>query len=91
MQFEKEHLVGETYNWLEINDKCRQPDRRIFDRSNGNQLLNMINSFGESIGALSIDDGLRIEKLILDELPLEVKSEIGVFNWLKGKYLYTWN
>jgi hypothetical protein len=65
------------------------PDRRIFDRLNGNQILYLINYFGHSIGKLTIEFGQRIENLISKELPLELKSEIAVFNWLRAKYLYS--
>jgi hypothetical protein len=53
--------------------------------------LYIINFFGSLVGKLSMDDGLRIESLIAVGLPSELKSEIAVFNWLKGKYLYYWN
>ncbi|MDB5230822.1 MAG: hypothetical protein JWN76_1627 [Chitinophagaceae bacterium] len=94
MFFEKEHLTGSNYDWHEDYNPAKfagTPDRRLFDRFDGNQLLYMINSFGESIGNLTVDDGQRIEKMILTELPLDIKSQIGVFNWLKGRYLYYWS
>jgi hypothetical protein len=94
MQFLKEHLSGDHYNWqTEIKHEklTSAPDRRRFDPANGNQLLYIINFFGVSIGKLSIDDGLRIESLIAVGLPSELKSEIAVLNWLRGKYLYYWN
>ncbi len=55
------------------------------------QILYIINFFGYSVGNLTIDDGRRIEDLIIKQLPGELKSEIAVFNWLRGKYLYYWN
>jgi hypothetical protein len=94
MLFLKEHLRSNHYDWstgIQDNEVLRTPDRRRFDRLNGNQLLYLINSFGHSIGKLTIDDGLRIENLIMTELSPELKSELAVFNWLRGKYLYYWN
>jgi hypothetical protein len=94
MLFLKEHLINDHYDWS-IETKHRAvanpPDRRLFNRSNGNQILYLINFFGHSVGSLSVDDGQRIESLIIQELPTELKSEISVFNWLRGKYLYYWN
>jgi hypothetical protein len=50
----------------------------------------MINFFGTSVGSFSIDDGRKVERFI-SRLPFDVKNEIGVFNWLRGQYLYYWN
>jgi hypothetical protein len=93
MLFLKEHLVSHHYDWTtESRHKIiASPDRRLFDRSNGNQILYLINFFGYSVGNLTINDGQRIESLIIKELPAELKSEISVFNWLREKYLYYWN
>ena len=94
MLFLKEHLTCNHYDWstkIQHKEVMSAPDRRRFDRLNGNQLLYLINSFGHSIGKLTIDDGQRIENLIMKELPPDLKSEIAVFNWLKEKYLYYWN
>jgi len=92
MQFLKEHLKGTHYN-LSTEARHKElmsaPDRRIFDRLNGNQMLYLINFFGYSIGKLTIELGQKIENLISKELPVELKSEIAVFNWLRGKYLYS--
>ena len=92
MFFFREHLIGKDYEWPENKNSqfFGTPGRQVFDRFNGNHLLYIINVFGESIGKLSIDDGQKIEMLI-SQLPFNLKSELSVFNWLKGKYLYYWN
>jgi len=94
MEFRKEHLINKHYDWsigTERNIIPGSPDRRLFDRLNGNQILYLINFFGHSIGNITLDDGQRIENLIMKELPAELKSEKTVFNWLIEKYLYYWN
>jgi hypothetical protein len=94
MQFKKEHLINKHYDWSTEtghNAIPNSPDRRLFDRLNGNQILYLINFFGYSVGNITIDDGRRIENLIIKELPAELKSEKAVFNWLIEKYLYYWN
>jgi hypothetical protein len=94
MQFLKEHLRIGHYNW-ENNSihsvYASDPDRRIFDRTNGNQVLFIINYFGKSLGRLTLRDGRRIEELISTQLPEYTKSELSVFNWLRGVYLYYGN
>jgi hypothetical protein len=91
MIFLKEHLRKSHYEWAvgtKHSTENNEPDRRLFDRLNGNQVLFIINCFGRSLGKLSVTDGLRIEELISSQLPREIKSELSVFNWLRGVYLY---
>ena len=91
MVFLKEHLVNDHYTWPHIEGdvrKMNEPSRRLFDRANGNHILYIINYFGQSIGKQSISFGRDIEELILNQLPADSRSEITVFNWLRGVYLY---
>ena len=91
MLFLKEHLHNAYYNWtigLNHSYQNNEPDRRIFDRFNGYQVLFIINHFGKSVGKLTVNDGRKIEELISTQLPLEIKSEVSVFNWLREVYLY---
>ncbi len=91
MYFSKEHLVNDHYNWLTTLKESLYtgaPGRRLFDRFNGDQVLFIINCFGESIGKLTLDDGRKMEELISTQLPENTRSEVAVFNWLRGIYLY---
>ena len=94
MLFQKEHLQSDQYRWDNTASHsfyASEPDRRSFDRFNGNQMLLLINFFGKSLGRLTLRDGHRIEELILTQLPESTKSELSVFNWLRGVYLYYGN
>ncbi len=89
--FLREHLCKTHYDWatgLNHSMENNEPDRRVFDRFNGFQVLFIINHFGKSLGKLTITEGLRVEELISAQLPREIKSELSVFNWLRGVYLY---
>ena len=91
MIFLKEHLQNDHYDWEnQAAHTCltNEPDRRCFDRLNGNQVLFIINYFGKSLGRLTLHDGRKIEELIFTQLPLTIKSELSVFNWLREIYLY---
>jgi hypothetical protein len=90
MKYLKEYLVLQ-YNWPPENATMYtgMPSRRFFDPCNGNQILFIINCFYESIGLLSANTGKKLEELISTQLPPEMKSELAVFNWLKGIYLYS--
>jgi len=94
MEFTKQHLISNHYHWsagTKHHSIPNTPDRRLFDRLDGNQILYIINFFGDSVGNLTVDDGQRIEDLIIKQLPRDLKSEVAVFNWLRGRYLYSWN
>jgi hypothetical protein len=91
MLFLKEHLINDHYNWSTETSRravADSPNRRFFDRLNGNQILYLINFYCYLIDNLTIADGQRIENLIVKELPAELKSEIAAFNWLREQYLY---
>jgi hypothetical protein len=89
MKYLKEHLVYE-YDWKAQPTSQYEgtPSRRLFEPSNGAQILFIINCFYEWGGLTSILIGKRLEELIFSQLPPEMKSELAVFNWLKGIYLY---
>lgn len=86
MPFLKEDLSSHQYNWDIPNQSVftGSPSRRPFNRYNGDQVLFLINSYGSVAEKFTILEGRRMEELILSELPLEAKSEISVFNWLRG-------
>jgi hypothetical protein len=88
MLFLKEHLTG-RYEWEPISDQTvfsGSPTRRLFNRVNGNQVLFLINLYSELSGQHGIREGRKMEELLLFHLPLEAKSEISVFNWLRETF-----
>jgi hypothetical protein len=94
MTFLKEHLHKRHYNWSDGLNHIRQDkelNRKTFDPFNGFQVLFIINYFGKSLGKLTVNDGLKVEELISTQLPFNAKSELSVFNWLRGIYLFYGN
>jgi hypothetical protein len=89
MPFLKEDLSGNHYTWGGERSKTTfsgQPSRRLFDRFDGDQVLFMINFYGTLSDKFTIEEGRKIEELILHQLPTDAKSEISVFNWLREAY-----
>ena len=86
MNFQKQDLQGTHYYWTEVKHDVftGKPSRRIFDRNNGNQVLFLINSCGTFSEKFTLQEGLEVEQRLLNELPLETKSEISVFNWIRN-------
>ena len=85
MLFLKEHLEG-FYQWNAESEKFLfegKPSRRVFNRWNGDQVLFIINLLLNNTSDFSISEGKKIEKIIIDRLPIETKSELSVFNWLQ--------
>ena len=85
MLFQKQDLDGTHYAWNNQTGTkfLGQPSRRLFDRFDGDQVLFLINLYGSQTANFSIEDGKRIEHQIAHHLPLETKSEISVYNWIR--------
>lgn len=86
MLFSKEHMNG-LYEWPQERQERSVYDgdatRRLFNRYNGNQVLFIINLIMSSCGCRTIDEGKRIEHLIINQLPFNPSSELTVYNWLR--------
>jgi hypothetical protein len=76
-----------VYNWKSIpNEDPRisgTAGTTLFNRKEGFEILYLINSFAEKHGVDQKEKGLRIEKLIKEELPLNFRSQIHAIEWLE--------
>ena len=89
MLFLKEHLTG-LYTWTadnKIDSYEGEPSRRLFDRWNGDQVLFIINHVLKNTGDDPIEQGRRMEKLIINKLSFDPCSELTVFNWLQKEIM----
>ena len=83
MQFLKEHLSAYNYNWINETTFTGEASRRLFNRYNGNQLLFIINLYASMTAEFTVNSGSRIEDMLMNQLPVDAKSEISVLKWLK--------
>jgi hypothetical protein len=83
MRFLKEHLSAYNYSWIDEATFTGEPSRRVFDRYNGNQLLFILNFYASLIEGFTVTMGLKIEDRLMNQLPVDARSEISVLNWLK--------
>ena len=83
MLFLKEHLSGYNYSWINESTFTGGPSRRLFNRYNGNQLLFILNLYAALIEGFTVSMGLKVEDRLMNQLPVDAKSEISVLNWLK--------
>ena len=80
--FNKSDLIL-FYSW-NTSASCKSltgtPDKSLFNKTEGNELLYIVNflPFVEDICDLE-----RVENLIRNYMPLNIKSQIDVFNWLE--------
>lgn len=89
MHFQKQDMEGTQYSWAADGQKhifMGQPSRRVFDRYNGDQVLFLINFYGSLSDRFTLEEGKKLEYKILNNLPLETKSEISVFNWIRNAF-----
>lgn len=85
MYFQKQDLAGTHYNPQDEHTQFTgQPTRRMFDRFNGNQVVFIINSFGSLLEKFTLEEAREIELQIATRLPIDIKSEISVFNWIRN-------
>lgn len=80
-------MIKSHYNWDSkkvIAMFTGQPSRRQFDRFNGDQVLFIINFYGSVSDKTSLKEGREMEEMIFSKLPLDARSEISVFNWLRN-------
>ena len=74
-----------TYKWetREDDPKLRnEPDSSLFNRQQGWEVLYLINKFGESYYMQGKAIGQKLEKMIRNHLPGEVRSQERVKQWL---------
>ena len=83
MRFLKEHLSANNYSWINESSFTGDPSRRLFNRYNGNQPLFIINLYASLIEEFTLNMGLKIEDRLMNQLPVDAKSELSVLNWLR--------
>ncbi|MET0462491.1 MAG: hypothetical protein ABW007_05040 [Chitinophagaceae bacterium] len=86
MQYQKEDMIGEFYQWEgeKMPDTVdRTPSRRAFDRFNGHHVLYIINYYVTLNNKFSKEYCQVLEKKISQDLPIDLRSELSVFNWIK--------
>ena len=87
--YNKSDLLFNDYTWNESAEHVKLqgvPDRNMFMRYEGNEILYMINYACETMDCKSKTEAGRMEILLHEKLPLEVKSQNSVYSWLQKEY-----
>jgi hypothetical protein len=86
MFYQKQDMEGKFYKWDTDPSGvifAGRPSRRLFDRFNGDQVLFIINFYASFFEGFTLEEARTLERQITNNLPMEAKSEISVFNWIK--------
>jgi hypothetical protein len=81
----KEMLDVEAYSWhaAEGDDPTkRRADAIMFNRKEGYEVRLMIQKICNTFGFTTEEDVKRVEQVIAEELPGNVRSQENVYNWL---------
>jgi hypothetical protein len=77
-----------TYNWKPIpeNDPrfSGEPDTTLFNKKEGYEVLYLINVLVEKYSLEKIEAGPKIEELIREKLPGNLRNQLHVIQWLEG-------
>ncbi|MEP6847074.1 MAG: hypothetical protein ABI861_13770 [Panacibacter sp.] len=87
--YKRSDLLFDDYEWTEPLTHVKlqgAPDRNLFMRYEGNEILYMINYACEAMNYTSRADAERIEALLHDKLPIDIRSQSSVFQWLRKEY-----
>lgn len=81
--YKRSDMVYGGYSWEAIgNDDpriCGEPDSTLFNRHEGYEVLYLINKISTTISECK-----KIERLIHNELPTDIRSQFNVKNWIKN-------
>lgn len=78
------------YSWTAYGDDdprvTGEPDSTLFNRKEGYEVLYLINKISEDNGFKNKKSGLKIEKMINENLPGDIRSQKNVVNWVASNW-----
>ncbi len=77
-----------TYEWSTREDDPAlrgEPDSSLFNRHQGWEVLYMINKIMAKKGYMTVSTGNKIERLIKEHLPSDVRSQERVIKWVEER------
>ena len=91
----KEDLYYKDYTWtvyVKDNPKVTgEPDSTLLNRKEGYEILYFVNKYCEIKGYVMKSSATKVEKMIRNEVPADIHSQLRikewiVANWTKSKY-----
>jgi hypothetical protein len=79
-----------SYSWKRVPDDdsriSGEPDSTLFDRNMGYEILYLINSYARIYNLVNKSDGLKLERMIKENLPGNYRSQIHAVEWLNENW-----
>jgi hypothetical protein len=86
----KSDLQYDDYSWTALdsdNPKITgKPDSTMFSRHEGYEVLSLINRLAKKHGLEKIESGQKLETMIHNYLPSDVRSQANVQVWLENNW-----
>lgn len=90
--FTRPNLISKDYVWNDYEEDDNRVsgalDNTPFDRTEGHEVLFMINSLMDIWGLDKTKNGQKIERMIKTYLPYELTSQIAVKDWIKQNWKF---
>lgn len=88
--FNKSDLYYSDYRWTahpgDDPHVTGEPDSTLFNKHEGYELLYLINKMAEKHGFMQKESGEKIEKMIHDHLPSNIRSQQDVQKWIEDNW-----
>ena len=88
MFYHKSDLIY-SYQWETYDDdpKLRgEPDHSLFNRHQGWEVLYLINKLGEAYHIELKSAGNKMERMIREHLPSNIRSQVNVKQWIRDHW-----
>jgi len=86
----KEEFIYSDYSWNAYanNDPkvAGEPDKTNFDRKEGYEVLYLINKFAKKHDLREKSSGQKAEEMLHDYLPVDVRDQQKVMDWLANNW-----
>jgi len=86
----KNGLYYKDYKWTDIKEDDSRvkglPDHTFFNRNEGYEMLYFINEFSEKHDLFDIPSIIKIERMIKEEVPSNIRSQENVAIWMESNW-----
>ncbi len=86
----KTDLEYKDYSWTTLsNDNPKitgEPDSTLLNREEGYEILYFINKFSEIHELTKKSSAVKVEKMIRNEVPSDIHSQIKIKNWIEKNW-----
>lgn len=86
----KSDLYYKDYSWTALNGDnpkiSGEPDSTLLNRKEGYEVLYFINKFSEKHGFEQKASAIKVERMIREKVPSDIRSQERIKEWLKENW-----